>query len=69
MISDNWLLSYSTVEGISTILSKMNKRTDKRSKMNLAVIELELHYKEFEKEFTDFFEELIVYSKKKLLNL
>jgi acyl carrier protein phosphodiesterase len=69
MISDNWLLSYSTVEGISTILSKMNKRTDKKSKMNLAVMELENHYVEFEEEFTDFFEELIAYSKNKLQTL
>ena len=41
MISDNWLLSYATVEGISKVLVKMNRRTNNTSNMNFAVIELE----------------------------
>ncbi len=69
MISDNWLLSYATVEGISKILVQMNRRTNNTSKMNFAVIELEEHYKEFENEFTSFFEELRVFSKNKIIEL
>jgi hypothetical protein len=34
--------------------------------MNLAINELEEFYKEFEVEFTSFFEELIAFSKSKL---
>lgn len=58
MISDNWLLSYATVPGISKILNQMNVRTKGVSKMNFAVIELEAYYTDFENEFISFFEEL-----------
>ncbi len=69
MIADNWLLSYATVEGISNILTQMNRRTKERSKMNLAVIELEQYYTEFETEFTCFFEELKTFSENKIKEL
>ena len=66
MITDNWLLSYASIEGISKVLDGMNRRTNNRSKMNLAVNELEEFYTEFEHEFTMFFEELIKFSKETL---
>ncbi len=69
MISDNWLLSYATVPGISKILVQMNRRTKNVSKMNFAVIELEEYYTEFEEEFTSFFTELELFSKNKLREL
>ena len=69
MISDNWLLSYATVPGISRILNQMNVRTKGVSKMNFAVMELEEYYEEFEAEFTSFFAELIAFSKNKLAEL
>ena len=69
MISDNWLLSYATVEGISKILVKMNRRTNNTSNMNFAVIELEEYYEEFENEFTSFFEELRIFSNHKIIEL
>lgn len=69
MISDNWLLSYATIPGISKILNQMNVRTKGVSKMNFAVLELEEFYSEFEEEFTSFFDELIAFSKNKLSQL
>lgn len=69
MISDNWLLSYASVKGISTILKKMTKRRAQSSKMNFAVVDLEKYYDEFESEFTEFFEDLRSYSKSKILEL
>ena len=69
MISDNWLLSYKTVKGISRVLDQMNVRTKGVSKMNFAVLELEEFYTEFEDEFTSFFAELIDYSKNNLTEL
>lgn len=69
MISDNWLLSYATVPGISKILKQMNVRTKGVSGMNFAVIELEEFYDDFEEEFTLYFAELIEYSKNKLTQL
>jgi len=66
MIANNWLLSYASIEGISKVLEGMNRRTQNRSKMNLAVNELEEFYEEFEAEFTLFFKELIEFAKDKL---
>jgi len=69
MISDNWLLSYASIDGIQRVLEGMNRRTQNKSKMNNAVNELKLHYLDFENEFTSFFEELIEFSKEKLKEL
>jgi acyl carrier protein phosphodiesterase len=69
MMADNWLLSYASIEGISKVLYGMNRRTKNRSGMDKAVIELEEFYKEFEKEFTLFFGDLIAFSKEKLMEL
>lgn len=69
MIAGNWLLSYATIEGITKVLEGMNRRTKNRSQMNLAVNELVAFYAEFEDEFTRFFDELIQFSKAKLVEL
>ncbi|WP_438961732.1 ACP phosphodiesterase [Nonlabens sp.] len=58
MIEQNWLLSYATIEGISTIFNQMNHRTRNRSKMNFAPIELVKYYDEMERHFRDFFSDL-----------
>lgn len=65
MISDNWLLSYRSIEGIQKVLEGMNRRTKNRSQMNLAVNELKEFYNEFEAEFTLFFEDLRNFTTKK----
>lgn len=69
LIKGKWLTSYATLEGISSILHQMNIRTKNRSKMNLAIIELEKYYTEFENEFTLFFDELIAFSHQTYLSL
>ncbi len=65
MIADNWICNYAKLEGIGRVLNGVNRRTKNRSKMNFAVLDLEIHYTAFEAEFTSFFEELIAYSKQK----
>ena len=69
MISGNWLLSYASIDGIAKVLAGMNRRTNNRSKMNLAVKELETYYEEFQNEFTLFFDELIAFANHKLKEL
>ncbi|MGI9552434.1 MAG: ACP phosphodiesterase [Aurantibacter sp.] len=69
MIADNWLYNYSKMEGIARVLNGMNRRTKNRSKMNFAIRDLEEHYEDFESEFTEFFEELIIFSKQKYVSL
>ncbi len=69
MIKHNWLLSYQTVEGIKRILTQMDGRTKNQSKMRFATNELSEFYPEFEDEFTNFFQELILFSKTKIITL
>lgn len=69
MTKENWLLSYASVDGIGKILHQMNIRTKRRSGMDLAVVELEAHYKEFETEFIMFFEDLQQFTREKLETL
>ncbi|RTY65028.1 ACP phosphodiesterase [Flavobacterium sp. LB2P53] len=65
MMKENWLVSYQTVEGIEHILTQMDHRTKNESKMRFATNELSEFYSEFEKEFTEFFEELNAFAKQK----
>ena len=69
MMADNWLLSYASIDGITRVLEGMNRRTKNRSSMNEAVYELQAFYTEFESEFSAFFDELITFSKEKLIEL
>lgn len=69
MIADNWLLNYANFEGIGRVLSGMDRRTQNRSGMNAALIQLNEFYNEFKQEFTSFFEELKYYCQQKLTEL
>ena len=69
MISDNWIYNYSKMDGIAKVLNGMNRRTNNKSKMNFAILDLEEHYEKFEEEFTAFFSELVVFSKQKFISL
>ena len=69
MMTDNWLLSYASIKGITRVLNGMNRRIKHISNMNEAVNELEAFYSDFENEFTSFFDELIASSKEKLNEL
>jgi acyl carrier protein phosphodiesterase len=59
MISQNWLLSYASIEGISKILLQMDHRTEYKSKMQYAPKELKMYYTTFENEFFEFFDDLV----------
>ena len=69
MIEQNWLISYQTVDGITGILTQMDQRTKNESKMRFATNELSEFYSEFEDEFTNFFQELILFSNTKISTL
>ncbi|EDP70130.1 tRNA modification GTPase TrmE [Flavobacteriales bacterium ALC-1] len=69
MIEGNWLLSYATIDGIQLVLDGMNRRTKGRSKMNEATKELKENYNAFEKDFTQFFNELIAFSTNKRIEI
>lgn len=65
----NWLLSYQTIEGISGILTQMDKRTGNKSGMRHASNELGLEYEEIATEFFAFFEDVRNHATQKLLLL
>ncbi len=69
MERDNWLLSYATIDGIGRILWQMNQRAGRRSKMDLAVEDLQLHYSLFENEFKAFFKDLIRFTREHIPKL
>ncbi|WP_242131817.1 acyl carrier protein phosphodiesterase [Aestuariivivens marinum] len=69
MVSNNWLLSYASIDGIARVLDGMNRRTKNRSGMDQAINELEAFYRQFETEFSNFFNDLIIFSNKKLKEL
>jgi len=61
MIAHNWLVNYATLEGIRSVLTGMSRRTSFESGMENAEDELRENYKEYEKEFLIFFEDLKAY--------
>ncbi len=69
MITDNWLYNYSNLAGISRVLNGMDRRTKNRSQMNFAIIDLKEHYNAFEQEFTEFFKDLITFSRQKFIQI
>ena len=69
MISNNWLYNYRTIEGIENVLIGMNRRTKNRSQMHLAVNDLVEYYDDFNNDFTEFFENLRIFSQEKINDL
>jgi acyl carrier protein phosphodiesterase len=59
MVRQNWLLNYSTLEGINMALTGMSRRTPYESKMDEAVLDLKKDYEEFKSEFTGFCPDLV----------
>ena len=69
MIGRNWLVSYATIAGLEMILFQMDYRTKHRAHMQEAIVEIQNFYTEFESEFFQFFEELVLSCQQKLKGL
>ena len=61
MEKQNWLLSYSSFDGMQQAFNGMSRRTTFESKMELAVVNLKSGYPDFRNEFRLFFPELQSY--------
>jgi len=59
MMKYNWLVNYSTLEGIDQSLKGLSKRTNHRSGMEHAATDLAEKYKHFENDFKEFFPEIM----------
>ena len=69
LIYNNWFLSYGNFEGLKKRLEGMSRRTRFYSGMDNAIDELQEHYPQFQKEFLEFFDNVIEFvelEKKKL---
>ena len=69
MIARNWFVSYATIAGLEMILFQMDYKTKHRANMQEAIVELQDFYTEFESEFFQFFEELIISCQQKIAEL
>ena len=69
MIEGNWIYNYKKIEGIERVLQGMDKRTDNKSQMRFAIEDLQLHYSDFENDFTAFFENLRIFCDTKLTTI
>jgi acyl carrier protein phosphodiesterase len=65
MIEFNILFNYQFEDGIEKVLNGMNHRTKGKSQMNLAIEDLKKLTKEFEEDFSLFFEDLRNFSNQK----
>lgn len=63
MIRDNWLVSYSYIEGVDRACKGIARRTKFKSNMESAVVLLKQHYLELNEEFDLFFPALINHCK------
>jgi acyl carrier protein phosphodiesterase len=61
MIKYNWLVNYATIEGIDQSLKGISRRTKHPSGMENAASDLLTQYHDFEKDFGEFFPEIMEY--------
>lgn len=55
MVKYNWLVAYSSTQGIAKVLQGMSRRASFENSMDKSVLILEQHYSDFESEFVSFF--------------
>ena len=69
MIKYNLLYNYRYKEGIKSVLEGMNRRTNNKGQIDLAIIDLRQLDKDFEKDFESFFDDLQTFSHQKIKEL
>lgn len=69
LIKYDWLYNYQFLEGIQKVLTGLNRRTKGRSKMDLALEDLQSNYNELETDFFTFFDDLHEYTTAELLKI
>lgn len=69
MTKSNWLVMYQSISGIDRIFKGMHSRANYGSSMDSASELIELYTDEFQNEFSQFFEEITIFSKSKINEL
>jgi acyl carrier protein phosphodiesterase len=63
MIKQNWLESYQFIEGVEITLNRISKRITKKNSLKGSIEEIRLNYNALEKDFLDFFPDVVAYAK------
>lgn len=69
MVPNNWLMAYSSVEGIGKVMQGMSRRARFESGMEKGAQVLISDYKQYETEFMEFFPELIQFVRSETKNI
>ena len=64
MITEDWLHSYGTTEGIDKTFKRISKRMTRANNLDTAVEELQVHYSPLNAHFLRFFPQLLMYLKR-----
>jgi acyl carrier protein phosphodiesterase len=64
-IINNWLESYTSIEGIEGVLRRMTKRTSLPNETTFAISELRNNYNLFKEDFMEYFPQLVAYVEEK----
>ena len=66
MVEYNWLYNYQFIKGMQRVFNGMNRRTKNKSQIHLATYDLQEYYLTFERDFKEFFQQLIAFTDQKL---
>ena len=69
LIRYNWFEAYSSIQGLQLILLQMEKRTQFTSKLGASTQELINNYTYFNSHFTEFMQEVILFSRNEIQTL
>lgn len=69
MKDNNWLLRYTSLEGIEKTLTEMGSRIGREYELEKSVINLDKHYDFFKQDFEIFFADIEVAAKAKRIEL
>ena len=61
MIADDWLMKYTTFEGLNEAFNRIEKYAAFPGNFGNAALHLEMYLKDFDKEFIEFFPELMAH--------
>ena len=62
MRNENWLMTYSSIEGIGLTLERVSRRSPRTAKIAGGIHDLRNHYQELEWHFHDFMPDLLAYA-------
>lgn len=69
IIMDNWLTAYAHLEGLEKSFTGISRRAKYNPGLENAVVDIKKHYGQLEKDFSDFFPDLVFFTNKRIFDL